>query len=207
MSTTLIMAGTTTLPPLRERPLLGPRHLQYFTDLDVQQVTRIWSRLQEERYIRKGAYLPALTGEALFEACRRAGLDHCAVVFAMGREFDGIGRPALEKLIGHPIVTWRPPPRVAQPPRVPGEAPPRPAGAAPTADMVVLSVKPNPKKPGSATHERYKHWVVGRTLNECLAAGIAKADVPWDTDASRKFVVLGTRKQYEDQKAADEAPI
>ena len=203
----MIMAGTTTLPPLRERPLLGPRHLQYFTDLDVQQVTRIWSRLQEERYIRKGAYLPALTGEALFEACRRAGLDHCAVVFAMGREFDGIGRPALEKLIGHPIVTWRPPPRVAQPPRVPGEAPPRPAGAAPTADMVVLSVKPNPKKPGSATHERYKHWVVGRTLNECLAAGIAKADVPWDTDASRKFVVLGTRKQYEDQKAADEAPI
>jgi hypothetical protein len=46
---------------------------------------------------------------------------------------------------------------------------------------VVLSVAPNPKKPGSACHARYAHYQVGRSIDECIAAGVTRADVRWDT--------------------------
>ena len=52
--------------------------------------------------------------------------------------------------------------------------------------MVVVEVRPNPKKKGSSSHDIYEKWRVGATIQECLAAGIRRADVAWDT--SRQFV-------------------
>lgn len=53
---------------------------------------------------------------------------------------------------------------------------------------VIVSVAPNPKKPGSATHERYKLYQEGSTIAHVRALGITLADLRWDI--ARGFVQL-----------------
>lgn len=187
---------------LRERPMLIPEiHAHFFEGLDRVESLRVLHRLEQHRLVPMKIRLMEENGEGLFELCRNEGLDHAAVVFSVASESDDIGRSIIEKLIGKPINVWQRPiyhrRTVAE-----ERATPRPASTAPTGDMVVLSAVPqNPKKQGTATFERFKHWVAGRTVAQCLAAGLAKADIPWDSDPSRKFVVLGTRAQWDAQQA------
>lgn len=54
-------------------------------------------------------------------------------------------------------------------------------------DARIVSVAPNPKRPGSASWDRYQKWRVGATLAEMRAEGMSAADVGWD--GSRGFVV------------------
>lgn len=44
----------------------------------------------------------------------------------------------------------------------------------------VVSIAPNPKKVGSATHGRYTIWQVGMTKADALAAGLTRADIAYD---------------------------
>lgn len=46
----------------------------------------------------------------------------------------------------------------------------------------------NPKKPGSATYQRYQRYRDGMTVGEALEAGITSADLAWDASPKRNFV-------------------
>lgn len=185
---------------LTERPLLTGRHMPFFDGLSQVETLRVLTRLQQDQLVRRTETLAEASGEELFRLCQRLGLDHAAVVFSLGRDGDDIGRSAIEKLIGKPIYVHRHS-YVRRTVAQEREHLARPQASSPTSDMVVLSVVPtNPKKAGTATWSRFQHWVAGRTVGECLAAGLQKADIPWDSDPSRKFVVLGTKAQWEAQQ-------
>jgi hypothetical protein len=47
----------------------------------------------------------------------------------------------------------------------------------------------NPKRPGSASYERYEHYRNARTVREFLKAGGTKADIAHDT--AKGFITLG----------------
>lgn len=49
------------------------------------------------------------------------------------------------------------------------------------AQKIKLLVRENPKKPGSAAHERFKHYFEADTVGDFLAAGGQRADLSWDT--------------------------
>ena len=170
------------------------RHRDKFLALSRDETCRVWVRLQQDQLVpRKWTTMPG-SGEELYDRCSRLGLDQCQVVLAIVRERDQIGVSAIEKLVGSPIRVWSPPSRsLSALPAAALQVAPR-QGSAPAAnwhDLTVLSVAPNPKKKGSATYARYQHWKVGRTVAECMLAGLTLADVKWDIDPSRRFVVVG----------------
>jgi len=51
----------------------------------------------------------------------------------------------------------------------------------------LASVAPNPKRPGSASWDRYQLYRVGETEAEHIARGVLPADIRWDS--TRGFVV------------------
>jgi hypothetical protein len=53
---------------------------------------------------------------------------------------------------------------------------------------VISAVKANPKKPGSAAHQRYNLYKVGMTVDEALKAGLRSEDIRWDS--GRGFITL-----------------
>ena len=55
---------------------------------------------------------------------------------------------------------------------------------------IISDIAPNPKRPGSASAERYSLYIDGMTVAEALSAGITKADIRWDTD--KGFITVGT---------------
>jgi hypothetical protein len=101
------------------------------------------------------------------------------------------GRAALAALTGVPVTVC--PPRTyaldpltdrpkASPP------PPRRARTARADPRRVVSVVPNPKKPGSKARARFQLWRVGATVDECVAAGVSREDVRYDL--ARSYVVV-----------------
>lgn len=193
---------------LTTRPVLQERHLPHFVALDHLEVTRAVARLQGDMLLPRTVVPHPATGEWLFETCRSAGLDHASVVFPLCREHDSVGLSALEKLVGRPLIVWRRPVHAPRPTIVTRDGapvPPRSAGTF-SPDMVVMSRVPNPKKAGSSTWLRYRLWVPGQTVAQCMAAGLTRADVLWDIDEARRFVVLGTQQQWADQQA-DQAEL
>ena len=172
------------------RTILGERHQPRFEGLSPEGATLVLDRLVGCGALRRSAPRVQSGGE-LFEVCRLAGLDHAGVVLTLAAETSVVGLRALEQLVGRPISPWaesvearqalveKPPTRgVAA-----AAAAPRPGDA-----QWVVAVRPNPKKPGSDTHVRYAQWVVGRTVRECLDAGLTRADLAWDV--TRGFITL-----------------
>jgi hypothetical protein len=191
---------------LSTTPVLEERHRAVFESLEPTEVMRAVVRMQQDMVLPRTVRPEgAITGGWLFDLCRDRGLDHATTCFPLCRETDSIGVSALTKLVGRPITAWRPPPRAARPPTTPRVVGERTATAsALDPAWVVLTAATNPKKPGSATWGRYRHWVPGRTLAECMRLGLTRADVIWDTDPSRRFVTLGTAAQWELQQRPGE---
>lgn len=133
----------------------------------------------------------------LFERCSAAGLDQADVVMSLAADPSPLAVAALETVMGKPMIVGHPclsGPPPAPAPDAPPQVEPREkrtrAPRAPKSDpRVVVDVAPNPKKPGSQSHERYAIWRVGMTVSEALAAGLTGADVKWDTE--RGYVKLG----------------
>ena len=67
--------------------------------------------------------------------------------------------------------------------------------------MVCVTRVANPKRAATASYDRYEHWVVGRTVAECIAAGMLGADVKWDTD--KGFVTLASPDSPEGREARE----
>jgi hypothetical protein len=172
------------------RTVLGEQHQPRFAGLSPEGAALVLSRLVDCGALRRTT--PRVeSGLELFEVCRLAGLDHAGVVLTLAAETNMVGLRALEQLVGRPISPWAESVEAA---RAQVEKPPvrgvAAAAAAPRPGdgQWVVAVRPNPKKPGSDTHARYAHWVVGRTVRECLAAGLTRADLAWDV--TRGFVTL-----------------
>lgn len=159
------------------------RYAATFRSLSREQAFRVRDVLVRERVI---PWNPVPTdGSSLLTCLQMHGVDQARVIFAMGREYDALGVSAIEHIIGKAIVRRRPPESLA-----PGRAgPSRPPPSRAEDQHVVRSVAPNPKKAGSATYDRYKHWEVGVTVAECMRRGLTRADVSWDVE--RGFVVVG----------------
>lgn len=122
------------------------------------------------------------SGEHIFRHAKNIGMTHAAVVLAVAPDPSPEAVVLLEKLVGKPIVR----PEQAAPERAAPRAPrtPAPRGNARRGvdPRVIDSVKPNPKKPSSASWARYELYRVGMTVDEFVAAGGTTADVKWDLD-------------------------
>ena len=46
--------------------------------------------------------------------------------------------------------------------------------------LVIGAIKANPKKPGSAAHQRYNLYKTGMTVEAALKAGLRSEDLRWD---------------------------
>ncbi len=176
------------------RTVLEDRHLPRFESLTQEGAQLVLARLRERGALPLSRHgVPIVDGPtdgcSLFAVCRDAGLDHAGVVLSLAAETTPAGIAAIEALVGRPIQHWsrsatasaaaapRPQPR--------GVAVQRPKSYD---HLRIVSVVPNPKKPGSATYLRFANWAVGRTVAECMSAGLTRADADWDI--SRGFVVL-----------------
>jgi hypothetical protein len=47
---------------------------------------------------------------------------------------------------------------------------------------VITYVRPNPKRRGTASYERYALYEVGITVREALNRGVGTGDIHWDLD-------------------------
>lgn len=151
--------------------------------------------------LRRHPQLPPYVPGGLFRVCEEAGLDQADVVCAVASQSSPLAVQAMEILAGIPVVVGHPclsgpAPRPAA--SESGEAPapvrePRPARApraATTDPRVIASVVPNPKRPGTASYDRYALYRVGMTVDEAIAAGVKREDIAWDSAPSRKFITL-----------------
>lgn len=166
------------------------RYEAIFRGMSREQAWRTYEILTRERVI---PWNPVPTdGPSLYTCLRQHGIDQARVVFALGREFDQLGVGIIEHVVGKPIVRQRTSAPVltrdGKPARASG-GPSRPPPTRAEDSHVILEVAPNPKKPGSSTFERYKHWEVGITVAEAMRRGLTRADVNWDIE--RGFVKIG----------------
>jgi hypothetical protein len=172
------------------RTQLSEHHRALFVDMPTEQVSLLHSTLLARRTIpRELVSRRCQSGEDLFELARESGLDHAGVVLTLADSGSILGRALLERLVGRPILPWAETVRATQE----LQTPPPPRGAArvvirPEHNMVVVTVLPNPKKPGSAGYDRYSLWRPGILVSEAIASGVWPADVRWDLE--RRFIVL-----------------
>lgn len=68
--------------------------------------------------------------------------------------------------------------------RARGGAPKAPPSAPTTVppDHVLVAIVPNPKKPGSASRDRYARYALGQTQRDAIVAGLTREDLRWDTE-------------------------
>lgn len=160
------------------------KYKQNFAQLDETQTSHILGFLapiipEEHRHME------GLSGASLFDMCEVSGLDQATVVMCMAHDPSAVGVTCLEVLVGKPIVR-----RVEKIARTVRNTGPRVRVTKPLLDpRVITSVKPNPKKVGSASHERYEKYKEGMTVQDFIAAGGKTADIKWDV--SKGFIVLG----------------
>lgn len=126
--------------------------------------------------------------EGLAMECLAAGLGQVDLVRACAPSPLQLGRKVLSQLVGKPIVPaepWHPTP---PPPNRKEELVVNPRSR--WSGSIITAVAPNPKRPGTATFLRYRHYRIGDTVDEFVARGGRWGDVGWDVP--RGFIQLGT---------------
>lgn len=152
------------------------------TTLAADQLQIVW-----RDYTRRHPDFPQPTAEpspdqlADLLAARR--VDHASLLSPMFRETAPLAVAAIEHLLGKPIT--RPSTRRHASATFNGRAP----RVRPTDDRVITEVVSNPKKPNSASFERFAKYRVGMTVSEALAAGVQPGDIKWDSE--RGFIRCG----------------
>lgn len=110
-------------------------------------------------------------------------LDQRHVLQPMFRSNDPISVHAIETITGRPITRIKRITAHAQTQRL--SRPPRPQAQD---NRIISTIQPNPKKPGSASYERYSLYKDGMTVSEARALGVTNADMKWDSE--RGYVVI-----------------
>lgn len=126
----------------------------------------------------------AESGEELWELCEALGLDQADVVLSLAADATPMGVVCIETLIGRPIT--RELPASARAPRAPRA--PKGAAVRRADSRRILTVVPNPKKPGSKSHARFEAYRVGMTVDQAVAAGLTMDDIRHDV--ARGFITL-----------------
>ena len=121
--------------------------------------------------------------QELITLLHRLRLDHVALTMPLFREQTPNGISALEALVGKPITRIQKITRHSNPQRL--SRPPKPRANDPR--VITVQVQ-NPKKPGSASYDRFALYKDGMTVSEALAAGVTSGDVKWDSE--RGFICL-----------------
>lgn len=163
------------------------RYRPAFEAMDPEAAAHVW-RAVLDRHPGRIPHLDArdvgnVTGALLFESAHQAGLYQAEVVMSVAHQDHPLAVRALEAVVGHKL---RPPP--PEPSEEDSETPARTRRTV-SDPRVVISVEPNPRREGSAAAEGYSHWTVGKTVDECIAAGLPARYVTKDTKLNR--VVLG----------------
>jgi len=191
---------------------LQERHRPLFASLDSVETRFVWLHVAR-RWPRDTSHVtyPPVDPDELFATCQEAGLDHARVVLSLAN-LNGAARPTIEKLIGHPILPWAESVEKKLEARgavsrgataglasgassLPGSsrtAYKTRAKPAKVDSRIVLSVKPQPHKPGTLMHASYECWVVGDTVQACRNRGVIATGVR--RDVRRGHVVLGGPK-------------
>lgn len=162
-----------------------PNYNELFAKLSDEQLQILARALSAENLVTIGE--EPVTVASLAAAC--ADMDLVDVVLPVSAHED----PSIMEVLMAKEVSKAPtaPPRTK---RDKSSKEPRAKGGATTKvtvsdDRVILSVKPNPKKPDSKAFGRYALYKVGMTVSEFYKAGGTKGDVQWDGD--REFITLG----------------
>jgi hypothetical protein len=139
--------------------------------------------------------------EEFLDVVTSVGIDHASVVVPLCSVSHQEATRALETLIGRPLTRLapkgkaRPPtdPRVRMgmihrdgSPRTPKE---RGGSVASTDTRTITYVAENPKKPGSASYDRFALYAVGDKVMDAIAKGVTSGDIRWDLE--RGFIKLG----------------
>lgn len=171
----------------------------HFSTLTKQQVDMVWSAMAR-KYPGRIPPLPDenADGEELYLRCEGGGFDQAQVVLSLANRPDREACVTVEKLVGKPIIYILPVRRAGHMPRtaiqaaVPKGNALRYTGhrmAGPEFEKIILTVLPNPKRPGTASWNRYNNWVVGRAVRDCLARGLTVGDYRWDLEHG--FITVG----------------
>ncbi len=105
------------------------------------------------------------------------GMDQRHLLRPMLRATDPTAVHAIETIVGRPITRITRAIKHQQPTRL--TRAPRPKAAD---NRTILSVLPNPKKPGSASFDRYAKYQEGITVSDALSRGLTPGDIKWDVD-------------------------
>lgn len=179
--------------------MLTPRYTPTFAALSPAQATFLARAL--DFLPADTPDLPLVSGLELLELCEKAELSHVDVVLAVASDPRPSTTALLETLLGPGKSIEKAPPSPAMGDLPPLKADgtsayraarprPQPKRSTSAPDLrIVLSVKPNPKRGAPAL--RYEHWRVGETVQSAIDRGMTRADVAWDTDPKRAFVILG----------------
>ena len=81
----------------------------------------------------------------------------------------------------------------------------------PSTEIIIVLVKDNPKRPGSASFDRFALYKQGMTVDEYLKAGGQRSDLRWDSDRNFIKITDGAAPQADEmgatQAQADEPPL
>jgi len=135
----------------------------------------------------------------VFVRCEELRIDHADVVMSLANDPSPLAVRTLETLVGKPMEKGWPCLSGAAPAPVNPDGTPAPVREpkvraprnAVTDPRVIVYVAPNPKKPGSASFDRFALYRVGMTVNEAIAAGVKREDIAWDSESKRGFIKFG----------------
>jgi hypothetical protein len=193
---------------------LQERHRPLFSTLAPEEAQFVWGHVRK----KWGKYLhdPDPTdqpddGDCLFDLCQSSGLDHARVVLSLAN-LNGAARPVIEKLIGHPILPWAA--SVEEKLEARSGAAGRSTGVgargattgatgakdacrarsstAKADTRVVISVVPQPHKPGTLMYASYACWAAGDTVQTCRDRGVIAMSLR--RDVRKGYVKLGAPK-------------
>ncbi len=161
---------------------MQPRYQPAFTSLTDDQSLHLTKAIVSHHPDLQGT--PNKTG--LYDFCRHNSLDQADVVLSLSRDTSSTGISTIETIVGHPITRRRPA-------NVKKKAASRGAARSRTDNRIILTIVPNPKRPGTRCHGEYDHYRVGQTVTEYLeASGGTQANIRYDT--ARNFITLGDPK-------------
>lgn len=155
--------------------------------------------------LRRHPKLPPYVPGGLFTACADAGLDQADVVCAIASDSSPLAVQAMEVLAGIPVTKGHPclagpapksatePTETKAPSRVREPKPARAPRQGVTDPRIITALVPNPKRPGTASFDRFALYQVGMSVDEAIAAGVKREDIAWDSAPSRKFITLESR--------------
>lgn len=140
-----------------------------------------------------------ITGAAVLAACTKAKVDQASVVTALAGESGPDAIKAMETLTGKKIAV-APPQKSTKngQPTAPKKGKEKAKNL--SDPRIITAFIPNPKRPGSAAHERYNLYVAGMSVDQAIAAGIKRADIAWDL--AREFISLAQPDTADGKKAA-----